>query len=179
MADPVSLLAVGSLAASVAGAGVSAYGANKTATANAQSATYQAQVAANNKKIADQNAAFAISSGRTQAYTQDLKTSQLVGTQKATQAANGLDVNSGTNVDVRQSTEEIGRLDTLTILNNAQRQAGGYLAQGANFTAEGQLDTMKAQTAQTTGDIGVATSLLGGASSFSDKWLGYQQKGVF
>lgn len=175
MASP---LAIGSLGLSVVGAGISAFGANKTAQANSDAAIYQSQVAANNKKIADQNAAYAITSGRSQAFANDLKTDQTLGTQKAVQAANGLDVNSGTNVNVRQSTEEMGRLDTLTIMNNAMKQAGGFLAQGANFQAESDLDKMKAKTSETTGDIGVATSLLGGASSFGDKWLNYSQKGV-
>lgn len=177
MADPFSLAAL-SLGATVVGAGINAYGASKTADANAQASVYQSQVAANNKKIADLNAAYAITSGRSQAFSNDLKTAQTVGAQKTAQAANGLDVNSGTNVNVRQSTEEIGRLDTLTLMNNAMKQAGGFTAQGLNFAAESQLDLMKAKTSETTGDIGVATSLLGGASSFSDKWLGYSQKGV-
>ena len=37
---------------------------------------------------------------------------------------------------------------------------------------------MKADAGQTAGDINVASSVLGGASSFSDKWLSYSQKGV-
>lgn len=178
MADPVTLMAVGSLAASVAGAGVSAYGASKTGEANAQAATYQAQVAANNKKIADQNAQAAITSGGLQSFTQGTKTAQVVGQQKAAQAANGLDVNSGTNLNVRTATQDMGHLDALTIMNNAMKKAAGFTAQGMNFGAESTLDTMKAGTSKTTGDIGVATSLLGGASSFSDKWIGYSQKGV-
>jgi hypothetical protein len=177
MASPL-FLAAGSLVSTVVGAGISAYGQSKTAQANAQAATYQAQVAANNQKIAQQNAQFSLASGRQQAQIQDIKTGQNLGQIKAAQAASGLDVNTGSNLDVQQSAAEIGRLDTLTIMNNAMKQSGGFLAQGQQFTAESQLDTMKASAAQTAGSIGVASSILGGASSFSDKWLGYQQKGV-
>ena len=135
MADPVTLIAVGSLAATVAGTGISAIGASKTAAANSQQATYMSAVAANNKKIAEQNAQYALASGRQSAQIQDLKTSQNLGQIKTTQAANGLDVNSGSNLDVQRSTQEIGRLDTLTIMNNAIKQSGGFLAQASGFGA--------------------------------------------
>lgn len=178
MADPVTLAAI-SLAATVAGTGVSAYGANQKAGAESASASYQSAVAMNNKKIADQNATYALESGKAEAFGNQIKVGQTIGTQKAVQAASGTDVNSGSNVDVRKSTAEIGALDTLTILNNATKKAAGFQGQGMNFEADSGLYRAKAGFAKQAGDIGVTTSLLGGASSFSDKWLGYQQKGTF
>lgn len=174
----IETLAIGSLAASAVGAGVSAMGASTTADANAASYNYKAQVAKNNSIIAQRNADAAIDAGGVQAQVQDLKTRNLVGTQLVTQAASGLDVGSGTAVDLRKSAEDIGHLDTLTILNNAAKNAAGFKAQGMNFEAEAGLDTASAANARTAGKYSIATSLLGGASSFSDKWIGYQQKGT-
>lgn len=174
----IETLAIASLAASVAGAGVSAMGARNEADATAQSYNYKAIVAQNNAIIANRNAEYATASGATKAQTNDLKTRNLVSSQIVLQAANGLDVNSGTNVDLRKSAEDIGHLDTMTILNNAAQRALGYKTQGMNFTAEGLLDTQSATNAETAGDYKVATSLLGGASSFADKWAGYSQKGI-
>ena len=175
----IETLAIGSLVASVAGAGVGAFGAKSTADANAASYNYKAAVANNNAIIAQRNADQATEAGQVGAQTQGLKNKNLLATQLVTQASNGLDVGSGTNVALRQSAEDLGHLDTLTILSNAAKNAAGFKAQGMNFKAEAGLDTAAAENAEKAGDIGIATSLLGGASSFADKWAGYTQKGVF
>lgn len=175
----IETLAIGSLVASAAGAGIGAIGAKTTADANAASYNYKAAVANNNAIIAQRNADQATEAGQVGAQVQGLKTKNLVANELVTQASNGLDVGSGTNVKVRESAENLGHLDTLTILSNAAKNAQGFKVQGMNFTAEGQLDKAAAQNAETAGSFNVATSLLGGASSFADKWAGYSQKGVF
>lgn len=174
----IETLAITSLAASAGSGLMGAMGASATADATAASYEYKAQVAKNNSIIAERNAEAATTAGNAQGQTNDLKTRALVGTQLATQAANGLDVNSGTNLAVRQSATDIGHLDTLTILNNAAKNAAGFKAQGMNFTAEAGLDEASATNARTAGDYNVATSLLGSAGSFSDKWMKYQQSGA-
>lgn len=162
-----------------AGKGIlGAFGANQAADATADSYNYKAVVASNNAIIAQRNADAATEAGGVAAQVNDLKTKNLSGVQLVTQASNGLDVGSGTNVNVRQSAIDLGHLDTLTILNNAAKNSAGFKAQGMNFTVEAGLDTASAKNARTAGDIGVATSLLGGATSISDKWLSYSQKGV-
>lgn len=172
-------LAGGSLATGAAGGILGAFGSIFTGDATKDSDDYKAQVAANNAIIAQRNADAATSAGGVAAQQNDLKTKNLVGQQTVAQASNGLDVGSGTNVNVRQTAVDLGHLDTLTILNNAAKNSAGFKAQGMNFTAESQLDTAAGENAQTAGYIGAGTSLLGGASSVSGKWLSYQQKGVF
>lgn len=174
----IETLAIGSLIAGVAGAGVSAMGASQTADANAASYAYKSQVAQNNAVIAQRNADAATEAGGVAAQTNDLKMRNLVGTQLVTEASSGLDVGSGTAVALRDSAKDLGHLDTLTILNNAAKNSAGFKAQGMNFTAEAGLDTMSSENAKTAGQFAVASSLLGGASSFSDKWAGYSQKGI-
>jgi hypothetical protein len=175
----IETLAIASLGASVIGGGVSAMGASATADANSSYNAYKAGVARNNAIIAERNAVEATHAGEVAASTNDMKTRTTIGTQIVNQAANGLDVGSGTNKLIQDSARDLGHLDTLTILHNAAKNAAGFRAQGMNFTAESLLDDAAAKNAKTAGEYSVATSLLGGASSFSDKWLGYQQKGVF
>jgi hypothetical protein len=175
----IETLAIGGLAASAGSGILGAFGASQAADAQAASYNYKAAVASNNAIIAQRNAAAATQAGEQKAQSNDLKTRNLVGTQLVTQAANGLDIGSGTNVNIRQSAEDLGHLDTLTILNNAAKNAAGFKAQGMNFTAESALDTSAAENAKTAGEFSVASSLLGGASSFASKWVGYSQKGVF
>jgi len=175
----IETIAAASLVSGAASGIFGAFGAEKKADAEAAADNYKAAVAHNNAIIAERNAQAAREAGGVKGQINDLKTKSLIANQLVTQAASGIDVNTGTNVDVRNSTHDIGRLDTLTIIANAGKEAVGYLTQAANFTAEGQLDTMAAENAKEAGNINAISSLLGGASSVSDKYLSFTQKGVF
>lgn len=175
----IEVLAGASLVASIGSGILGASGARKKADAESASYQYKAQVARNNAIIAERNAAAAVDSGGVAGQTNDLKTKNLLGQQLVTQAANGLDVNSGSNLEVRQSAADLGRLDTMTILNNAAKQSAGFKAQGVNFESEAKLSNASAEYAQDAGDINVMSSLLGAAGSVSNKWAGYRSSGVF
>lgn len=175
----IETLAIASLGASVASGVAGAAGAQQTAKANAASAQYRAAVARNNAQIAQINAKMSVEAGEAKSTEQSFRTAGLLGQQKVAQAASGLDVNVGTPVDVRASTAELGRLDQLTILHNAAKEAWGYENQANNFMAEAGLQDMTARNAKKAGDISAFTSLLGGATSFTDKWMSYSSRGVF
>jgi hypothetical protein len=175
----IETLAITSLAASGASGILGAFGASASADAEAASYNYKAAVASNNAKIAKMNADQATFAGGVAAQNNDLKTKNMVATQLVTQAANGLDVGSGTNVKLRESAEALGHLDTLTILSNAAKNSQGFKAQGMNFEAESGLYKAAASNAETAGEINIMKSLLGGATSVADKWVGYKSKGVF
>lgn len=193
MADPVTAgLAVVSTVATVAGginsasgAREQAEGAQQQAEANAAAGRYKAQVARNNAIIADRNASTSREAGRTIAQTNDLKIRGQTGQILAEQGASGIEVGSGSPTDIRQSLHDLGHLDTLTILANAMNNAQGFKIQSSNFESEARLDEMGAaqsvkagEYAQKAGDYAVASSVLGTASSLSDKWLNFKQKGV-
>lgn len=181
------------VALAVAGAAVSAYGVyqqgqaqSAALQAQARAANYQAQVSANNQKIAEQNAQYAIASGMRKAEDQSMKNAAEAGMTKAAQGASGIDVNTGSAVDVRASQREIGQLDAETVLSNAQLTAYGYRTQGANYQAQSNLYGMEsaadkegASAAETAGAIGAAGSLLSSASSLGFKWAGYQGGGTY
>lgn len=175
----IETLAATSLAASAGSGILGAFGASGKADAEAAAYEYKAGVARNNAILAQRKADESTQEGAQGGQVNDLKTKNLVGTQLVTQAANGLDVNSGTNVTLRESTADLGKLDTLTILHNALKKSAGFKAQASNFESEAELDQMSADNAKEAGKYAVVSSLLGGATSFSDKWAGYKQKGVF
>jgi len=168
-----------SLGGSLIGGGISAMGASQSASAQAASARYSAQVAENNRLIAEKNAAEARSVGVREAAQNDTKTAFRIGEQRVGYAAGNLDVNSGTPAAVQESTYDIGRLDSMIIIENALKRASGYESQADNFEAESRLSYMRADNAETAGRYAVASSLIGGATSFSDKWSTYRTKGVW
>lgn len=65
----------------------------------------------------------------------------------------GADLSTGNALDIFGDTAQFGALDSLTTVNNAQREAYGYQVQAANYKAE-------ASSARKQGNVGAATTLL-------------------
>ena len=173
-----TVMAAASLAITAAGTGAAMVAQSQQAEAQQKSADYQAAVARNNATAAGYNAQSAIDQGEIAAQTQQIKTRNLVGAQRAAQAANGVDINSGTPLDIQSDAAMLGQLDALTIRYNAQTKANNYLAQAGQYNSQAGLFDMQGDNAASAGMIGMGTSLLGGAASISDKWATYKQKGV-
>lgn len=148
-------------------------GAQQQASATSAAANYQSQVARNNQIIAAQNAQQQSQTAAIQAQNQDLKNRAIEGGILAQQGASGIDMGSGSSEDVRRSARQVARLDTETIYSNALNQVRSSLDQSRNFEAQSRLDAFQAKTTAPTLFTGLG-SLVGGASSFADKWLRYQ-----
>ncbi len=164
MCTPV-MLGVASLVASVGGFAMQGY-------AQSQAANYNAQVAANNQIIANQNASIALQQGQTQEQAKRIQTGEMMGGIVASQAASGVNPNEGSALNVRSSAAETGELDAMTIRYNSNLAARNLQYQGTQYGAQAQLYS-------STAGWDVANSILGGASSVSDKWVKYNQMGVF
>jgi hypothetical protein len=166
------------LAATVVSGVVGAVGAIQQASAQQDAAKYQAAVARNNQITANQNAQYAAQAGAVEAQARDRRNAAIQGSLLAGQGASGIDIDSTSSKEVRDSQEQLGRLDTQTIMARALLQSRSYTADAANQGAEAELQTQRASNAGTAGTIGAFSSLLGGATSFADKWQKYQNVGI-
>jgi opacity protein-like surface antigen len=151
------------------GAGISAFGAVESGIAQQHSANYQAQVAQNNAITANQNAVYSEHAGQTQATQASLKSAEKQARVKGALAANGIDVNSGSAVDVQESQREVGKLDTETTMANANLQAYGYRTQQAGFESQEKLDKATADNAVPGAILGATGGLLSNASAIGVK----------
>lgn len=167
--------AVGTFA-SVAGAGIGALGSIKQGKASAAAANYNSQVSANNAAIAQQNSQWAIQEGNAAVEAEKLKTRDTVGALTANQAAGGIDINSGSALDVRSSAAETGELNALNIRTNAIHKAYGYQTDATGFQAQSGLDSAQAGFDTTAGDINAGSTLLGGIGSASNNYANYLNK---
>ena len=163
---------VGAVAA-VAGAGVSYMGAQAQGQAAANAATYNAEVNANNQQMADAAAVTALQQGavaqQQKAYQEDV----LIGQQKAGLAANGIDVGSGTAVDLLADTKAAGEFDQLTITNNAARTAQGFENQGINYQNQAVVNEQESAAALQGGELKADSALITGAGSVANSWYRY------
>jgi len=157
-------LAPVSLAASIGG---SLFGA----ASSISNGDYQAQVASNNAAVARQNETYAYAAGAEQEQQNALNTRNTVGQEKASQASNGLDVNSGSNVAVRAGSAALGELSGLTIRNNAARAAAGYETEAQSDEAQSALD-------RSAGISGAVGSLIGGATGTTNLYGNLKRSGA-
>ena len=152
------------------GATVSAAGTLVGAVAQSDAASYQAEVASNNAKIAQQNATYAEQAGNAKVQQAGLQSAEQAGAVKTALAANNVDTNTGSALDVETGTREKGALNEYTIANNAELQAYGYRTQATNFEAQSALDQSASESDLIGGAIGATGSLMSNASSVGFKW---------
>ena len=156
---------VASAAAAVGGTVAKAGGQLKGGQATSQADYYRAQVARNNADAYDAAATRTVQGGEVASDTMGLRAAQNLGKVKASQAANGIDVNTGSAVDVQAGTAQAGRLDQLTTLSNAQLQGYGYRTRAAQERAQANLDSAGAAQAPEGAAAEAASTILGGASA--------------
>jgi hypothetical protein len=138
--------------------------------AAAQSADYMAQVARNNQLIAQQNANMALEQGTIKEEAQREQAGAQIGRIRSAYGAMGVEPNSGSALDVRSSAAETGELNAQTIRYNAGVQAWNDINQANSYGAQSQLY-------QSQEGWDVAGSILGGASTVSNKWMNWQLMG--
>lgn len=147
MCVPLATVAVASM---VAGTLVSAYG--QVQAGNAAAAAAKEQARGLSRAATDAEARGDLAAGQTGQQYQ-----QLIGSQRAQMAASGLDIQSGSPLEVLLGTAAVGEQDVQTIRNNAAREAWGYRAERANVLAAGR-------QAKRASRFGAAGTILGGAA---------------
>ncbi len=179
MADPITIMAVGSMAATAGGSIISGIGAEKTGQANAAAYRYKAGVALLNKQINEQNASWATQAGGAKAEVEGLKSKQQIGETKVVQSASGFDVNTGSNKLVRDTQTAVAEYDQNVIRWDAAKTAYGYATKATTDVAEAQLDKMAAQQSEEAGTLGMLGSFISGAGNVAGKWMQGKSAGAF
>lgn len=163
----------------LAGGAVSAYGSIAKGNAEASAYNYKAGVAQVNTRIAEQNRDYAYAAGGREAARYGANAAQRMGKIITGQGASGLDVNSGSAVDVRASQRTADIADQKTIQENAGRRAYGFSVQAENFRAEESMNRSAASNAKSAGVLGAVSSLIGSATSVAGKWYQGTQTGLY
>lgn len=163
-------MAAVSTGVSIGGGALKAFGEMQAGDAKASELKYKAAVSRLNKQIAEQNSEYALASGEQAAARKGLETMFVLGRQTVAQAANGFDVNSGTNVEVRESTQRLGYMDQGVIREEAGRKAYGYRIKAASEEAEAQASELAAANVKKASRIQAISTILGSAGSVASKW---------
>lgn len=169
-------MAVTTATMAIAGiAGVGALGSLGSAFSQAQAfgaqADFQKQVYDINSKIAEYQATDALKQGERAVETHKRETRSLIGSQRVSMAAQGIDIEDGSALDVQASTRTMSDLDVVTIRSNAYRQAWGYKTQALDASMRGQFaqisGQMQASSTMLTGGINALSHLADGFGNYA------------
>ncbi len=151
--------------------GTSLFGTLLQGNAAAGQARFQAQVARNNQIIAQRRADDALTRGRIVAGENDLQTRLRIGRERTIFATTGQEVDVGSALDITSDTAALGKLNSLRILNNAEREAAGFAGQASNFASEATLqDATRRNAIIGSGTQAFGTLLTSRSGLVSQKW---------
>lgn len=132
MCEPTTLMAASAVIGLV-GTGVSVHGQRQAAKANAQ-------IAEQNARLAEQDAATARAMGDRESQQQTWRMRALEGQQRAAIAAQGIDAQIGTPLEILGESAMFGEVDQQAIRLNAARQAWGFNAQATSIRNQSRVD---------------------------------------
>lgn len=164
-------------ALSLGGAGAKAAGQIKGGQAASKADYYRAAIADRNAELQDQAADRVVQAGMVASDATGLKSAQTVGKIKVAQAANNVDVNTGSAVDVRAAAAKTGKLDQETVLSNTQLQGYGYRVRGASERANAMLLRAEAEDKKTGGAAAGVGTIAQSASALPFGWIQDKVKG--
>jgi hypothetical protein len=158
------------LAAAAVGATAAVGSAYTSAEAAKAQGAYQKRQAELNAGMGEFQAEEAIRRGDEDAKAMGKKTKQVIGSQRAALAAQGIEVDSGTAAEIQADTAAIGAVDAQTIKNNAWREAWGFRAQATVTRGQGNMALMAANNqAKSTLITGGLQALSAGTQGFANR----------
>ena len=167
-----SLLTAGNVAlgATALSGLASTFGSYQAAQAQNAAAKYDAAAADQSAELARRAADDAQARGADELGSYSLRRAQLEGTQRTALAATGVDLQSGSALDVMTDSAFLGELDAAAIRANAEREVYAASIGGANATGRARQlrSTVRSPL------LGAGTTLIGGANAVADRWLTMQ-----
>lgn len=150
--------------------GVSAYSQSK---AQKSEGAYQSSVLNANARLADAQAEDAIFRGDQDAARSRENVKKIIGSQRASMGAQGIEVNDGSALDVQADTAGQGAIDELTIKNNAYREAWGYRVQANDLRTQAEFTKLSSSNKSKNTILTAGMNILSdGASVYSQSKKG-------
>lgn len=173
MGIPTAQIAQLSMIGQIGGMATSAIGSYFSAATQKATLQGQAAIADTNARIAELGAQSALSQGQQQVGALTLRAGQLKSTQRASMAANGIDLGEGSAAEIQASTDIMKEIDKNTLEVNAVRSAWGYRTQAVNFENDALMKRAGADSISP--GMAAATSLLGSAGTVASSWYAWRK----
>lgn len=132
---------------------------------------YESSIYESNARLKDMMAADAVKRGAAEAIKAKQASKRLIGSQRAALGAQGIDIESGSALDIQKETASLGAEDALNIKNNAWRESWGYQVQANDLRGRAEMSRLTAKAKSKN------TLLTGGLSAVKDIAYGaYEMK---
>lgn len=161
--DPASLAIIGTIA-TVGQMGLGVAGSLISSASEQEAAKRAEELALKNKQIAEENAVRTLLVGQEEQFDLDMENGQLLAEQEVIQAASGLVMESPSFMQTRRNARELARVDALNMREAANIRAAAYLNEGDAYAADAAAARIARGNAATSGFLGAASSIIGGAS---------------
>lgn len=168
MCDLITALTIGSTV-------MGGMGAIQQGKAQAAAAEYQAKVSNMNAALAERQSREIVEKGQVEEQQQRMKAAKLIGEQKATMAANGVDLSFGSPLDTLVDSAKMAELDALTIRSNTYKAERDARQQANNYRAQASIDLATGANAQTAGYMSALGTVIGNAGT---AYKNYKTTGV-
>jgi len=156
---------------SLASAGGSLASSIQQSQAIRQQGNYQKNQLQFNAQVAELQANDATNRGNKEVSTKKKQAKQIIGSQRAALAAQGIEVNEDTSSLIQQDTAGLAAEDISTIKNNAWKEAWGYRVQALDYNSQAgfaQISSkFNANQTMLTGGLQFARDVSGGAMSWA------------
>lgn len=160
--------------ASVAAGAMSAYGQTQSAGAASAAGKFNASMMERDAQLADQQAQLRERQGVMDEAKVRRDTARTMGAQRSILAGSGVDVGSGSALDILTDTDRFGELDALETKYQSDLDAWSIRNQSQSMRAQAKMERQGARNAATAGMLGAGSTLLTTASSTAMK--GYEMK---
>jgi hypothetical protein len=152
----------------VAGKAQGAAGAIGDAHSEKMSLTYQAAMDDLNAKQAENDAQQELAKGNEAIAITTMRAGQVKGAQRASMAANGIDLGVGSAAEVLTTTDLMKENDVKNLTLNAIRSAWGHRVEATNHTNAANMKRAGVSTINSTARA--IDSIAGGAGQLSQSW---------
>lgn len=167
-AIPGAILAISAVSAAVSG-----YAAYKGSAAQRQAAQFNQGVAEQNQQVAGVQALQAAAAGAAKEDAYRRKLANLMGDQRAEAASTGVDINTGSALELQQDTAGLGAADLSTIRQDTRNSV--WQARLGGTSAADQAKLYGFQADNTSPGLALGSSLLGSASSLASSWYSWNR----
>lgn len=99
-----------------------------------------------------------------------MKTLAQIGELKTANAANGININSGTAIDTIEDTATMGEYDAMSSMYKSEKSAQNFEQQANNFTNQSNLDTISARNVGSSSKLNAFGSALSGVGQLSQQF---------
>ena len=169
IATMLTAMGMSASTAATVGTTMQVIGTLASAGAQYQSAQYGQAMATQNAKLAEQHGMASLTQGRLEQERIARRARQIQGQQRAMYGASGVDISSGSPLEIQASTEYMAAQDKALVRYNAELKKWGFDVESANYKTQASQYGNMGKSALVGGLLGAGSTILTGNGMLGSK----------